>query len=32
VGEAPASNTPFIMLGCIIVALAGLVFIWKKKA
>lgn len=32
VEEAPASNTPFIMLGCIIVALAGLVFIWKKKA
>ena len=32
VEEAPESNTPFIMLGCIIAALAGLVVIWKKKA
>jgi len=32
VEEAPASNTPFIMLGCVIIALAGLIVIWKKKA
>ena len=32
VEEAPASNTPLFMIGCVVVVLAGLVFIWKKKA
>lgn len=32
VEEAPASNTPFFMIGCVIVVLAGLFVMWKKKA
>lgn len=32
VEEAPESNTPLFMIGCVVVVLAGLFVMWKKKA